>query len=107
MNSKFAMVREELSQKPGHLVWRLHQKGWQIFTQEAASYDITPVQEAVLLVIGKLPGIDQKTLSALVALDRSTAGSVVTRLEERGFVARKTDTKDKRATLLRLTPGGE
>ena len=100
-------VIEELRHKPGHLVWRAYQLTWSLFAEECGSLDITPVQEALMLVLASRPGVDQKTLAELVALDRSTAGNVIGRLEERGLIARVQSASDRRARELSLTPCGE
>ena len=99
-------MTNELRHKPGHLVWRAYQLTWSLFAEEAGALDITPVQEALLLVLASSPGIDQKTLAELVALDRSTAGNVIGRLEERGLIARVPNDSDRRARKLSLTPSG-
>lgn len=100
-------MTHELREKPGHLIWRAYQLTWQLFGEEAGSLEITPVQEASLLVLARRSNIDQKTLAELVALDRSTAGNVIGRLEERGLISRVPNDSDRRARLLSLTPKGE
>ena len=96
----------ELRSKPGHLVWRAYQLTWQIFADEAGPLDITPVQEALLLVLSSRTDIDQKTLAELVALDKSTAGNVIDRLEKRGLIARAENDRDRRVRLVSLTSRG-
>jgi DNA-binding MarR family transcriptional regulator len=97
----------ELRSKPGHLVWRAYQLTWQIFAEEAGPLDITPVQEALLLILSRRENLDQKTLAELVALDRSTAGNVIDRLEKRKLIARVENDKDRRARLVSLTSRGK
>jgi DNA-binding MarR family transcriptional regulator len=74
--------------------------------EEAGGYDITPVQASILLVIGDQPGIDQKTLAGMIALDKATTGSVVARLESRRLLSRRTPSSDRRARALYLTEKG-
>ena len=83
-------LTNELRHKPGHLVWRAYQLTWLLFAEEAGALDITPVQEALLLVLAGCPGIDQKTLVELVALDRLTARNVIGRLELIAFEPART-----------------
>src|SRR5262249_30696664 len=52
------------------------------------------------------PGLDQNTLGVRMALDRTSAGSIVFRLEELGLVERQVNEQDRRARVLRLTPKG-
>lgn len=97
----------ELRRKPGHLLWRAQQLGWQLFAEEVQDSNITPVQEVVLFALRQRPHVDVKTLANLVALDRSTTGDVVSRLEQRGFIHRVLDKKDRRAWSLSLSPAGK
>lgn len=93
----------KLRSKPGHLIWRAYQLCWTLFAQEVSPLDITPVQEALLLVLAKGGDIDQKSLAELVALDPSTAGNVIGRLEQRGLITRKENAHDRRARLVSVT----
>jgi DNA-binding MarR family transcriptional regulator len=97
----------EIGRRPGHLIWRAQQHGWRLFMDEAGGYDITPVQASILLVIGDQPGIDQKTLAAMIALDKATTGSVVGRLEARGLLTRTTPPSDRRVRAMFLTKEGK
>jgi DNA-binding MarR family transcriptional regulator/NAD(P)-dependent dehydrogenase (short-subunit alcohol dehydrogenase family) len=100
------MSAHKLRFKPGHLIWRAYQLTWQLFADEAGPLDITPVQEALLLALAERANVDQKTLAELVALDRSTAGNVIERLQRRGFITRVQNVRDRRARLVSLTPHG-
>ena len=53
------------------------------------------------------PGIDQITLSGRVAFDAATSGSVIGRLETKGWIKREPDKLDRRRKLLWLTPSGQ
>jgi DNA-binding MarR family transcriptional regulator len=64
------------------------------------------VQYAALVAIRTHPGIDATRLSAVIAFDRSTLGSVIERLEVKGYIERKPDREDKRIKLLDLTKDG-
>lgn len=91
---------------PGHLIRRAQQIAVAIFMDEAADFDATPVQFAILNALMDGPGEDQITLSARVAFDPATLGSVVSRLESKGWVKRQADPDDKRRKLLWITPEG-
>lgn len=52
------------------------------------------------------PDIDQHALAARMGIDRTTASVLVSTLEQRGFVERRTNPSDRRARLLRLTEAG-
>jgi DNA-binding MarR family transcriptional regulator len=92
---------------PGHLIRRAHQLAVAIFMEEAGDFDLTPVQFAILNALIEDPGEDQVTLAAKVAFDAATFGSVIGRLETKGWVRREPDAKDRRRKLLWVTAEGE
>jgi MarR family transcriptional regulator, temperature-dependent positive regulator of motility len=94
--------------KPGHLVRRFQQIAVAIFHAqvEEAGYDLTPVQYAALVAIRTNPGIDQATLAGQIAYDRTTITGVVDRLEQKGLLARRLSSKDRRAHALQITDAG-
>ena len=91
---------------PGHLIRRAQQIAVAIFVEETAETDLTPIQFALLAELERTSGVDQVTLAALIAVDVATFGQVVTRLEERGLVARESDPEDRRRKRLALTSEG-
>src|ERR1041385_7352051 len=93
--------------RPGYLFRRMQQIAVAIFVEECKAFDLTPVQYAALVAIRTHPGIDATRLSAVIAFDRSTLGSVIARLEAKVLVARKPSRDDKRVKLLYLTKAGE
>jgi DNA-binding MarR family transcriptional regulator len=95
------------SEAPGHLIRRAQQLAVSIFMEETAGFDVTPVQFAILNALIDDPGEDQVTLSGRVAFDPATSGSVIGRLEAKGWVKREADPRDKRRKLLWTTPEGE
>jgi DNA-binding MarR family transcriptional regulator len=95
------------STAPGHLIRRAQQLAVAIFMEETAGFDVTPVQFAILNALMDDPGEDQITLSGRVAFDPATFGSVIGRLEAKGWVKRAADPGDKRRKLLWITAEGE
>ncbi|WP_407177419.1 MarR family winged helix-turn-helix transcriptional regulator [Bradyrhizobium sp. STM 3562] len=92
--------------KPGYLFRRMQQIAVAIFVEECKTFETTPVQYAALVAIQTHPGIDATRLSAVIAFDRSTLGSVIERLEAKGLIERKPASHDKRVKLLYLTRAG-
>jgi len=90
--------------KPGYLFRRMQQIAVALFVEECK--DLTPVQFAALVGIHTHPGIDATRLSAVIAFDRSTLGSVIERLESKGYIERKPSAEDKRVKLLCPTKSG-
>ncbi|MDO9357732.1 MAG: MarR family winged helix-turn-helix transcriptional regulator [Polaromonas sp.] len=95
------------SDAPGHQIRRAHQLSVALFMEETASYDVTPVQFAILNALMDDPGEDQITLAGRVAFDAATSGSVIGRLEAKGLVRREADPADRRRKLLWVTPEGQ
>jgi DNA-binding MarR family transcriptional regulator len=92
---------------PGHLIRRAHQVAVAIFMEEMGDFETTPVQFAILNALIDDPGEDQVTLVGKVAFDAATFGSVIGRLESKGWVRREPDAGDRRRKLLWVTPEGE
>ena len=78
----------DFAQAPGHLIRRAHQIAVALFMTELSGEDVTPVQFAVLNAVMDTPGIDQVTLAGRVAFDAATSGSVIGRLETKGWIVR-------------------
>ena len=91
---------------PGHLIRRAHQVAVAIFMEETADHEVTPVQFAILNALLEDPGEDQVTLARKVAFDAATFGSVIGRLEARGWVRREADENDRRRKRLWVTAEG-
>lgn len=70
------------------------------------SGDLTPPQFAVLHVLDERGSLDQKTLGALAAVDRSTLTPLLDRLAARGLITKSTDPGNRRRQLVSLTPAG-
>ncbi|MBV9982990.1 MAG: MarR family transcriptional regulator [Bradyrhizobium sp.] len=92
--------------KPGYLFRRMQQIAVAIFMEECREFDLTPVQYAALVAIQTHPGIDATRLSAVIAFDRSTLGSVIERLQAKGLIERAASAEDRRVKLLTITKAG-
>jgi DNA-binding MarR family transcriptional regulator len=57
-------------------------------------------------VLSVQPGMDQIALAGEIGIDRTTASSVLSRLEARGIVKREADPDDHRIKRAYLTPAG-
>lgn len=96
----------DFAQAPGHLIRRAQQIAVAEFTRETVSHGVTPVQFAFMSAMMDTPGVDQITLANRVAFDAATSGSVIGRLEAKGWVRREADDRDRRRKLLFVTPEG-
>lgn len=92
---------------PGHLLRRFQQIAVSMFLKECRDLDLTPLQFATLAALSDTPPIDQVTLGGMVALDRTTIGVVVRKLEGRGLVTRVVSSRDRRARMIAISLAGE
>lgn len=96
----------ELTDRPGHLIRRLHQIHVAIFLEECADFNLTPVQFGVLNVLYEGKTLEQVSIASQIGIDRNNAADVIRRLERRGLLQRPTSIKDKRAKLAQITDQG-
>jgi DNA-binding MarR family transcriptional regulator len=103
-----ALERSEslhLYEQAGHLFRRAQQIAVALF-YEVVGEELTPIQYAILLMVQEHPGIDQKALAGLVALDSSTTWQTALRLETKGMLRRDLHISGRRYRRLSLTPEG-
>jgi DNA-binding MarR family transcriptional regulator len=67
---------------------------------------ITGPQRLVIRLLGRFPGLTLARVAGLLEVHPSTASVVVKRLEGRGLVHRRADTRDRRRAYLGLTEAG-
>jgi DNA-binding MarR family transcriptional regulator len=98
-------LTDDLYDQPGHLIRRANQIANAMFT-EVVSQDVTPIQYAILRMVHENPGIDQVSLSNLIALDTSTTALTAARLETKGLLKREVSEANRRQLRLSLTADG-
>ena len=69
-------------------------------------FDITYTQYITLLVLWEQDGILVKTLGERLYLDSGTLTPLLTKLESKGLIVKKKDTKDSRETTIYLSGKG-
>ena len=99
-------LRLPLWSRPGYLVRRLHQIHCALFLEECKASQLTPVQYGLLTALSIHGALDQVSLAEELGLDRTTTAEVLSRLQQRGLVARKSNPDDRRARLARITRRG-
>lgn len=67
---------------------------------------VTAPQRFAIRLVGRFPGMTLAALAALLHVHPSTASGIVKRLEQRGLVCRRSDTRDRRRAYLGLTAAG-
>ena len=100
-------IEARLWDRPGFLIRRLHQIHVALFLEECRSFDVTPVQYAVMTALSIAPGRDQITLARDAGIDRTNVADVLKRLAQRGLIERRQGAADRRVRLAYLTPRGE
>lgn len=79
---------------------------FQAFANEAQEIDLSPGRFALLLLIGRNPGISQTMLSRAHGSDKSTLTPALNDLKRRGLITRGRLKSDRRSYQLVLTPAG-
>ena len=98
--------RELASQSPIALGRRFYQIAVAAAAEVHEPTGLIPLEFAVLIHLHDEPGMDQNTLAERMALDRTSTGALVYRLEQQGLVERHVNGRDRRARELRLAPRG-
>lgn len=80
---------------------------FQAFARLTREFDIRPGRFAVLMLIGRNPGISQTALSRANGRDKSTLTPALADLTRRRLIVRRRITEDRRSYRLFLTPAGE
>ncbi|TYC61972.1 MarR family transcriptional regulator [Rhodobacterales bacterium] len=97
---------DDLWNRPGYLVRRLHQIHVGLFAEEFADTGMTPVQYAMLSVLAVHNALDQLSLSKAVGVDRTSGADVIKRLARQDLVVRTKSPEDRRMKLVVITPAG-
>lgn len=96
----------EVTEQVGHLLRRAHQRASSLFQATLDDANLTPMQFAALMKLADGEPLSQNHLGRLTAMDPATIQGVIRRLEERGLIERTSDPRDRRRTLLALSPEG-
>lgn len=79
---------------------------FQAYANAAQQVDLSPGRFALLLLIGRNPGISQTALSRAHGSDKSTLTPALNDLKRRGLITRSRLQRDRRSYQLALTPAG-
>lgn len=74
----------------------LYRKSHIWLNNSCAQYHLTAAQALVILIVCDFQGLTQDDITKRLSLDKSVIAKTVTKLEERGFLLRATNAKDKR-----------
>lgn len=88
------------------LMWGMDHALHRTSKRMEAVLGVTGPQRLVVRIVGKFPGISQSEIARLLHFHPSTLTGIVERLERQGFVQRRSDSRDRRRSLLGLTAEG-
>ena len=102
-------VKEEMLKLDNQLCFSLYATAKEIIRRYKPLLDnfgITYTQYITLLVLWEKDGLKVKTLGERLYLDSGTLTPLLTKLESKGYIIKKKDTKDSRETTVYLTDKG-
>ncbi|MGH7336963.1 MAG: MarR family winged helix-turn-helix transcriptional regulator [Myxococcota bacterium] len=88
------------------LFWAIDQALQRKSKRMLRTLGVTGPQRLVLRIVGRFPGLSAGDLARLLHVHPSTLTGVIARLEQSGLLARTTDRRDARRSLLALTNKG-
>ncbi|WP_322496202.1 MarR family transcriptional regulator [Chloroflexus sp.] len=88
------------------LFLKLHRRFQELNRDEFRPYDLSTPQYAILFYATE-EGVPLSYICNEMLADNSNLTRLVDRLERRGLVQRATDPRDRRVTLVQLTPAGK
>ncbi len=100
----------EQRRPPGRIAFLLSQVGAHVaerFAERCRELGLTPSEAAVLRLVGRTPGLSQRSLADRVGTAPSRIVSLIDGLEERGLVTRARSSTDRRNHELHLTADGQ
>jgi len=71
-----------------------------------ATYGVTGPQRLVVRIVGRFPGISAGRIAEILHVHPSTLTGILKRLQQRGVLQRKADSRDGRRALFGLTSKG-
>jgi len=89
------------------LLYRAAEASHELANEMLAAVGLTARQVGILTLVTEREPMTQKTLGAMLAIDRTTMVGLLDDLEARGYVERRRHSADRRAFLIYPTPHGE
>jgi DNA-binding MarR family transcriptional regulator len=77
------------------------------FDRRVRRIGLTRSQWQVLSLLHRRPGLSQSELAEMLEVERASAGRMIDRLEQKGWVTRRRDPADRRTRRLHLTAEAE
>lgn len=87
-------------------IWQLNHAVEHLSKRMEAAHGVTAQQRMIIRLVGKYPGMTAGQLSEQLHLDPGTVSAALRRLESKGLLSRRADTRDKRRVVLGLPAAG-
>ena len=103
------MVRalpESLLTDQAYLLGRLGREARRRFTQVLSAWELQPSHYGILLLLEAIGQASQQQLAEQLSIDRANMVALLDVLQQRGFVQRQSDPRDRRRHLVKLTTVG-
>ena len=87
---------DNIMESPFKSISILYRKSHIWLNNTCASYELSAAQAVVILIVCDFQILTQDDITKRLSLDKSVIAKTVNKLEERGFLVRTTNAKDKR-----------
>ncbi|BDZ67074.1 MarR family winged helix-turn-helix transcriptional regulator [Methanobacterium ferruginis] len=102
------IIEEDLTDIPlGILISIIHRTRMMYLNNRMKSLNVTASQSLYLIGLYKKEGQTQEDLATHFFIDKGTVARGVKKLEDNGFISRKTDPENRRRYLLYITEDGK
>ncbi len=98
---------ERLLTDRAYLLGRLGREARRQFTQVLSAWELHPSHYGVLLLLEAIGQASQQHLAQTLTIDRANMVALLDVLEQRGFIERQADPRDRRRHVVRLTAVGQ
>jgi MarR family transcriptional regulator, lower aerobic nicotinate degradation pathway regulator len=98
---------ERLLTDQAYLLGRLGREARRQFTQVLSAWELHPSHYGILLLLEAIGQASQQHLAQTLTIDRANMVTLLDTLEERGFIERQADPRDRRRHVVKLTDVGQ
>lgn len=96
-----------MKESPGRLISIIYRKSQMFWSQMLKEHNITSAEYPILITLQKKNGRTQEEVTAVLDIDKSAVARAVQSLEQKGFLEKKKDARDKRCNRIYLTEKGQ
>ena len=93
-----------MSQSIGRLISILHRQSQIYINKALKEFSITSAEYSFILALYRKEGQTQEELSRYVAIDKAATARAIQTLQEKGYVTKVQDERDRRCNHIHLTP---